>query len=738
MDIPAVCKPIECHGANLRPVEGCADLVGDCPLCGKERHLYVDPETGKWDCKVCGQSGNPVTFLTRLAAVCGKSTSSKKLAELAKMRGIPASVLREYNVSWDGEHWLVPHYSETGTVRDIQRYDGKVMRATAGCKTQLFGARELAAAKEGTTVWLCEGCWDAMAMRWLLDEAGRENDLVCAVPGAGTLKQEWLQLFNSKNVICVYDNDEAGDRGAAKARKMLHGRTRSLQFIQWPFSRPKGYDARDFVRAVMANRGAAVGLRRLLALRSSEPRTGHSHQEADAEPTTVQEADKRSERPTGKPIAFAEVVETFRGCGVLMDADSEAALKVVLATCASVDVGGDPLWVYLVAPPATGKTLLLTSLVRCPACVFRSTLTAHCLVSGWKGGEDPSLIPKLSGRTFVLKDFTEVLAMPQVAQDEIYSTLRGAYDGTVAKTFGNGEHREYGPHTDPPFLGFNMLAGVTHAVHGHDMSSLGERFLKFNMRQHSEAHSRAVHMAALDSIGKESRREGAMQDAVASFLSRKMDPAQLPRLSRGIAERLDAVVRLIATLRSRVARDWRTLDVQYRPSPEAGTRLMKQLGKLAMAMAHVDGKKEVDEETFAEVRRVAFDTAYGFHLDVVEAMMAAGGRSTKAQAAIDTGLPISTLQRRFDDLQLLGIIADTGLKEPTAGGRPASLFEVTKEVSKLWNTQAGQQNSTTAASAKPTASGGRTSKLRRSSATSAMLRKSQPSSSTSVRPIRVR
>lgn len=31
--------------------------IADCFLCGKPKHLYVNMETGAWDCKVCGESG---------------------------------------------------------------------------------------------------------------------------------------------------------------------------------------------------------------------------------------------------------------------------------------------------------------------------------------------------------------------------------------------------------------------------------------------------------------------------------------------------------------------------------------------------------------------------------------------------------------------------------------------------------------------------------------------------------
>src|SRR3546814_2075196 len=85
---------------------------------------------------------------------------------------------------------------------------------------------------------------------------------------------------------------------------------------------------------------------------------------------------------------------------------------------------------------------------------------------------------------------------------------------------------------------------------------------------------------------------------------------------------------------------------------EAGTRLMKQLGQLARIMAWIDGKVRVDEETMHQVKRVAMDTAYGFHLEIVDAMMRMGGVGTRAEVCTELKLPMSTLVRKFEALEI--------------------------------------------------------------------------------------
>ncbi len=675
--VPAIIRTLDVWGAGMKPLRSGEEWEGDCPICGKEHHLFANPAKETWHCKVCGRGGNRVNLLTEVHARALKRTTDEDLERLAAHRAIPAEVLKAHRTAWhrQSKRWLVPGMTSKGTMHDLRRYDPvkKVMMSTAGCNSQLMGADLLAKAREGTRVWLCEGEWDGMAQRWLLDSAKVRQDIVVAVPGAGVLKTEWAHLFQGKDVIACYDADSAGDQGAEKAMKLLGPSCRSLQFIRWPESRPKGWDIRDHVTRGMREGTAKETLSALLSLAGKAPRT------QPAGGAGAGDADQGLE-----PIGWEELIKAFEGV-MLLTPDLRRALLVSLATCFSCDVSGDPLWMYVVGPPGAGKTLILTALAGSSRCVLRSTVTPHSLVSGWRGdgATDPSLIPKLKGATLVVKDFTEILSMPSIAQDEIFSTLRGAYDGMVQKSFGNGVMREY---LDCRFA---VLAGVTNAIHGSSTASLGERFLKVQLSKIEGAAADAVIQAAMDSVGKEREAEDTLKTAAARFLARKMDAASLPRMPAEYARRLTALVQLIAMLRAQVDRDKFSQDMLYRPTPEAGTRLAKQLVKLGMSVAHALEKPEVDAEVYRVVERVAFDTAYGWSLDIIDALMRAGGADTRSGVAERAGVPASTLSRRFDDLQALGAIAPDGKK--VDGGRPATIYKVQPAVRELWSLSKGEK-----------------------------------------------
>lgn len=669
-DTPAIIRTINTYGANIS--KGAKDWVGTCPFCGKVKKLFVNPEREVWDCKVCGASGNRLSFLQQVYDSIKKDATEQDFEDLSEHRKIPVSYLKNAGFAKLDDFWILPGKTSNDKIHDLRRYnlETKVMASTGGCSSQLLGAEKLARAVSGTRVWICEGEWDSLAMTWILEELKLE-DLVVAVPGASVFKKDWVCLFQGMHVIAAYDHDRAGIAGAQRCFKMLKEVASSLKFVCWPASRPDGYDIRDHICGGMETAGAKPTFQSILGL-VSHGLPGETKVEGKEGEEIAEDHGEILE-----PISFEDMMKEFKS-KVNMNSEMEKALIVSLAIAFSNDLTGDPLWCYLVGPPGAGKTLLLSAFSQCRRCIFRSTVTPASLVSGWKEGKkDPSLIPQLKGKTFVAKDFTEVLSMPMVSQEEIFSTLRGAYDGSVQKTFGNGILREY---LD---CHFSMLAGVTNAIHGHRGASLGERFLKFQISKLEGENADSVIMSAIASVGEEKKRELALQSVVNRFLSQRME-GKVPSLENSYAVRLTALVQLVAVLRAQVDRDKYKDDVLYRPIPESGTRLAKQLAKLAVCVAFVLGKSEVDEESYSIVEKVAYDTAYGFNLDILDAMMSLSGEGTRQEICAKSDLPASSVVRRLEDLIALKAIRLEG-KKVSDTGRPSSFYVVESTIKSLWH-----------------------------------------------------
>jgi len=127
----------------------------------------------------------------------------------------------------------IPTQCVCGGVASCERCDGtgtvgKGYRVCANRPMPLFGSHLLGAARD-ETVYITEGEFDAMA----LYEYGYTRNVVSGTTGAGAnWPNEWLDLLEPyKNHILIYDDDEAGQLGAAKLSEKLGGYRTSLAML---------------------------------------------------------------------------------------------------------------------------------------------------------------------------------------------------------------------------------------------------------------------------------------------------------------------------------------------------------------------------------------------------------------------------------------------------------------------------------------------------------------------------
>lgn len=672
-------RPFEAHGVEFERIVGSNQAQGVCCFCGREDKFYCNTENGLWDCKskecVGHRHGNVYTFLKQVATTHHDETVEADFKKLGIARGIGVHELKEAGLGFNGKEWLIPARNSKGTVVDIRRWreKGKLM-STPGCSMGLFGMDALVKHRGDGWVWICEGEWDAMALRTALRLAGRKGDCVVGVPGAGTFKNDWIQFFKGKRARLCYDADEAGDSGCAKAAKLLAKVVKQLEYLNWPESLPSGFDTRDFFKE-------GKKLAEYEKLFADKPR-----RTSPADIPEVESEEMVADEP-GDVTTWEQVLEVFRAHFSMTD-EHEGALKLCLATTVTTWLDGDPVWIFIVSPPGDLKTEILMSFQDSGWCVCKSSLSPRALCSGWRGegNEDPSLLPKLDGRTFVLKDYTEITAMHPTAQDEILGVLRGAFDGEIEKSFGNGVERKYQAH-------FHILAGVTPVIHGSQKASLGERFMKFTCRKGVGFDANAAIRAALRNVGKEKTTRLETRTAIKSFVASarvrfEAAKGKLPELSAEFEDRLIALAQLIGMLRADVERNTRTDQILYRPQHEVGTRLAKQLKKVALGLAMVSGDStDIAPEDEDLVRKLAFDTARGFHIDIFEVIARAGAGGVLTPDLVErVGLPSSTVYGRLEDMEMLGVLFKTKDKEAglSMGAKPFR-WHVSKRAMLLWD-----------------------------------------------------
>ena len=671
-------KPFKFFGLSFRTSGN--QSISDCPLCGKDGHFYVKTATGQFDCKKCGEKGNAFSFIRSLHSLALEETTEKDWKQISKFRkGIPWQEYRDAGIAKYGDEWLIPVFNEEGKICNLFSWEGpgSKMLPVGGLTTQLSGIEQLRDCKDMEAVHvICEGYWDRIAAKWAIGKTEyAKSYLTYSVPGASTFKTDWVEKFKNRHVVLLYDNDDPGKKGIERAEKLLAPVAKSLRRINWPEGASDGYDVNDFIAERLKDPKKAVSDLFTMLVPSRERVGGGANVTPAVERPRIFKT-----RPT-----FQQVVKEFRAAGIHLDTNMENTLAILYAVTLSNQIPTDcPVWIFIVAPPGAGKTLLSLTFSDAPACVFLSNLKPHALISGYKPSDDPSddpsLLPKLTGKTLVIKDYTEVLSLPTSTQEELYGVLRGAYDGRAEMMFGNGIHRVY------PDCHFTLLAGVTTAIHGANRASLGERFLKVNMLD-KENHDKVAHIRAAlkksSDVKKFVEQEARLKQVSYEFLDVQLDLKKFPKIPPEYNNRIINLAQLLADLRADVSRHHGG-ELAYEPESEVGTRPAKQLDKLARALAYVFNRPVVDERCYRLVEKVAFDSCIGWNLRIVACLIRNKKPMEIPDVAYQCGMSYSNVNRRLENMVELNIVTRAKI-EKGGKGRPSYGYVPTADFLKRWS-----------------------------------------------------
>jgi hypothetical protein len=322
----------------------------------------------------------------------------------------------------------------------------------------------------------------------------------------------------------------------------------------------------------------------------------------------------------------------------------DIALAVIIAN----RIEADPLWLFLVAPPSSGKTEIIRSLSDVPDVFLLSTLTPQTFASGFeKKGVETSLLPRLSGRTLVMKDFTTVLTMHRDARGEILAQLREIYDGQFSKQWGNGKALDWSGKV-------GLLAGVTGVIDREYAlgAILGERFLMYRVKS---APPRVLAQRAIEQGNAwEQDQRQALRRVVAAFLETLLPVA--PPTPAPIMAAVAALAEFTARARSPVFFDRRTGDIDLIPEPEAPGRLAKQFMLLARALAVVRREPVVSTTTYTTVVQVAHDTLPATRQVVLQAVLAQDAAASTVDIATSTDYPTSSTRRYLQELAAVRLV----------------------------------------------------------------------------------
>jgi len=651
-------RPFEVHNVEFTGERG-DERFGTCPFTGKAEKFYVNIKTGLWDSKTAGLSGNTSQFLHQISKMYVSQMTDPLLRRLADDRSLPSKAFSDWQVGWDGRNYTIPIRDINSNMVDIRIFHlGRSILSTGGCNVGLMGAERLLT-KKTEPVYLFEGEWDTIAASYIMKKIGIPGICV-GLPGAGIFKPEWIPWFSGRVVHTHYDKDGAGELGEQMIDKRLAGVAKSVTYMHWPEDLPEGFDVRDWIVYGLNKRTPRKSWARLTTLYEPKPRV-RELPPAKPQTFTLRRVKGKLKHIWKKPPTLAEVHEIFDKW-LFLDSSSRNAIDVMLATLISQRLEGPPVWLFMVGPPGSCKTEMITSLSELEETYATSTVTPHALISGHAApGQrgDPSLIPKLDGRTLVIKDFTAVMGAKDQEKEEIFSILRDAYDGQCGKFFGNGVERRYTSR-------FTVIAAVTPTIYdlGYRHAQLGERFLKYSMADnlnHPDEYS--IISRAIDNTDHELTYRKEIRDVVREFLHRTLSETVLPTIPPALKDRIIWLGKFGARMRGTVSRDTFRNDIMTsRPTAEVGSRLGIQLAKLSRALAMLHTREQVNEDDFLIVKKVMLDTVMQRTEDILRTLHVhwEKGPMTTAEVSHLTRYPIATVLRLLQDLHVLDIVVRSG------------------------------------------------------------------------------
>jgi hypothetical protein len=375
--------------------------------------------------------------------------------------------------------------------------------------------------------------------------------------------------------------------------------------------------------------------------------------------------------------SFQKLMEVYRS-GMSVTQSLEDCMALCMAVHIAVAFDGDPLWMYLVGAPSSGKSTIC-ELLSSDELHTRPLSKFTGLVSGSRQGSH--LIPMLQGKCVVVKDGTLLLESTPQQLANVYGELRDIFDGSLEAHYRNGVSASF------TNIAFGMVIGITERIYSLNMAALGERFLHCRLETTRDVETRRNSKAVQSIFESTARTNFEGNDSgdsrsfpkqrayTAGFLSYlhtrvRSEDVLRPKYTTMDVDLIQALADMIACSRAQAPRskEFGNSELLYDARPEASTRVVKQLSRLALCLCYVLGTDSITQQIRTLLTKVALDTAFSRQHNIIRTVALSAGGLTKTAISFQCSIPLETISRRIDDLISLGILIpnDTDSR-PTRG-----------------------------------------------------------------------
>jgi hypothetical protein len=351
-----------------------------------------------------------------------------------------------------------------------------------------------------------------------------------------------------------------------------------------------------------------------------------------------------------------------------------AAIDAVMAAVAAERLGGDPLWLLVVAGSGAAKTETVSAAGGAGALITSTITSEGALLSASPKRERSKdatggLLQRLGpSGVLVIKDVTSILSMDRNSRAGVLAAFREVHDGRWERNVGTDGGKTL------TWAGRIVVIGACTTAwdRAHDViASMGDRFVTIRMNS-AEGRLSACYKA-MANTGAEATMRGALSTVVGGLLGQVSHATEV-HLSPSDREAIAAASDIVCRARTGVEFDYRG-DVVDAHDLEMPTRFAKQLvqlmrGGVALGMDRA--------EALGLALRCARDSMPPLRLAILEDV-AANPHTRTRDIRQRLAKPYNTVDRQLKALHMLGVL-DCDEMQTTEGGRSVWYYSVNPSI----------------------------------------------------------